>query len=384
MKNNIQIETLSQVHIGSGVFLQKGNDFIVVDSSEGSDIFVIDPNKLGKIIGTDIKTIDTWSTLIERGEAESFLHTRTSGHSPREFAKRRITNFANFDNTQGTLKECLHDGMGRPYIPGSSIKGAIRTAVMATLAKQKGKEQLTREMSLIFDETDRKRIIKSLEVIEKRLLGSNPNADLFRFMKVGDAFFEKGSEISVKQINLNIRRSSNLKDNSKQQIIEAIGPEEKSSFSLKLEGDYYIAVKNSNHKDLINLPDLSDELFDCKALFALINEHTKGLVEDEIRFWNEDVVDYSGQEDYVANMEDILEAITSCNPNQCVLRLGQASGWRFITGAWTEILDDDLFYDKIVPLARPGNYKYSDYDFPKSRRIDDESYVFGFIKLTAI
>jgi CRISPR type III-A-associated RAMP protein Csm5 len=36
---------------------------------------------------------------------------------------------------QITLKECIHSGLGVPYIPGSSIKGAIRTAIVATLAQ---------------------------------------------------------------------------------------------------------------------------------------------------------------------------------------------------------------------------------------------------------
>lgn len=99
MKNNIKIQTLSQVHVGSGVFLQKDNDFIVVDGPDGSDIFVIDPNKLGQIIGTDQATIDNWVSCVERGNSADFIKTRTAGHSPKEYAKRRITNFANFNNT---------------------------------------------------------------------------------------------------------------------------------------------------------------------------------------------------------------------------------------------------------------------------------------------
>ena len=382
MKNNIQIDTLSQVHVGSGVFLQKGNDFIVVDSSEGSDIFVIDTNKLGAIIGTDRQLIDTWVTKIERGDAASFIRTRTAGHHPKEFAKRRITNFADFTNTQGTLKECLHDGMGRPYIPGSSIKGAIRTAVMATYAKRKGKQELANEMRPIFQEHNDRRKNRMLDIVEKGILGSNPNVDLFRFIKVGDAFFGNNSEISIKQINLNIRQSPKLIDKSKQQIVEAIGPDEKSSFSLKIDTPYYNIVRHANHRDMTGLPELPNEMSDFISLFELINEHTKDLVEKEISFWNEDVDNHIGQENYVANLEDIMEAITSCRPNQCVLRLGQAIGWRFITGAWTETLDEELFYDSIVPLARFNNERYSDYVFPKSRRIDDESYVFGFLKLT--
>lgn len=384
MKNNIQIETLSQVHIGSGVFLQKGNDFIVVNTPEGSFIYVIDPNKLGLIIGTERESIDTWVTKIERGEADSFIKLRTAGHRPEEFAKRRITNFANFDNTQGTLKECLHDGMGRPYIPGSSIKGAIRTAVMAEYARRKGKERLATEMTPIFQERNPRRLTRWLDLVEKNILGKNPNVDLFRFVKVGDAFFDKYTEMSVKQINLNIRYKTELIDKSKQQVVEAISPEKESSFSLKLDRDYYNTVRNARHRDLADLPELPEELSDVMALFTLINGHTRNLVEDEIEFWNKEISDHTGQELYVETLEDILKAITSCSPNQCVLRLGQAIGWRFITGAWTEILDEDIFYSQIVPLARHRNDKYTNYDFPKSRRIDDESFVYGFIKLTYI
>ena len=383
MKNNIKAKTLSQVHVGSGVFLQKGNDFIVVNQGNESDIYVIDPNKLGTIIGTDQATIDEWVIRIESGTAADFIQMRTKGHQPNEYAKRRITNFANFDNIQGTLKECLHDGMGRPYIPGSSIKGAIRTAVVAALARNKGNEYLSKKFTKIFQEENRRRQDKMLSDFEKAFMGNNPNSDLFRFITVGDAFFDKSSEIAVKQINLNIRERNSLVDNRMQQVVEAIGPDESTSFSMKIDKERFEFVKNARHKDLEGLPALPQELTNIPHLFALINQHTKQLVEEEIRIWSEDFGDFHGQSGYIENLEDILNSINSCNPNQCVLRLGQAIGWRFITGAWTECLDEDFFYDNIVPKARPRNaQRYSDYVFPKSRRIDDESFVFGFLKLT--
>lgn len=383
MKNNIKVKTLSQIHVGSGAMLQKGNDFIVRKNDGDSYIYVIDPNKLGMILGTDQATIDEWVVHIERGTADDFIQNRTAGCTPREYAKRRITNFANFDNTQGTLKECIHDGMGRPYIPGSSLKGAIRTAVMASLARKKGKEALTEQFNKIFDERDFRKQERLLSNIEKRLFGDNPNSDLFRFLTVSDAFFDNGSEIAVKQINLNIRKKDSLKDTRMQQIVEAIGPDEGSSFSLKVDKERYEKVRNAHHPDLERLPFLPQEMSDIPHLFELINQHTKKLVEEEIRMWGEDYSNFRGQKGYLENLEDILEAINSCKANECILRLGQAIGWRFITGAWTEEMDEDLFYERIVPKARPGNdRKYSNYVFPKSRRIDDESYVFGFLKLT--
>ncbi len=385
MNNNIQVKTLSQIHIGSGVMLQNGNDFIVVDSAGESDIYVIDPNKLAGIIGTDPSTIDQWVIHIERGTASEFLQTRTQGHSPKEYAKRRITNFANFDNIQGTLKECLHDGMGRPYIPGSSIKGAIRTAIMATLARKEGKDFLSKEFSKIFQDDDIRKQNKRLSEFEKHFFGNNPNSDIFRFLTVSDAFFDKSSEIAIKQINLNITHRDNLKDYRMQQVVEAIGTDEDSSFSLKIDKKRYEQVKTAHHKDLTGLPALPEEISDIPHLFSLINQHTKQLVEDEITMWSEEYAVYHGQDTYVDNMENILTEINSCKPNECVLRLGQATGWRFITGAWTEQISEDLFYNHIVPLSRPGNdRRYSEYVFPKSRRIDDESFLFGFLKLIHI
>ena len=166
------------------------------------------------------------------------------------------------------------------------------------------------------------------------------------------------------------------------QIVEAIGTEEKSSFAMKIDKDRFNIVKKAHHKDLEGLPTLPQELSDIHLLFALINQHTKKLVEDEIRIWEDNYGNYHGQDDYVENMKDILSTINGCKSNQCVLRLGQAIGWRFITGAWTESLDEDFFYNNIVPKARPQNRRYTEFDFPKSRRIDDESFVFGFLKLT--
>ena len=381
MKNNIKIQTLSQVHVGSGVFLQKDNDFIIVNSPNGSDIFVIDPNKLGKIIGTDQTTIDNWVACVERGNSAEFIFTRTAGHKPIEYAQRRITNYANFNHTQGTLKECIHDGLGKPYIPGSSIKGAIRSAMVAELARHKGNGIIENDSKKIFQESDFRRKNKLLNAFEQKFMGSNPNTDLFRFLIVGDAFFGKGCEVSVRQINLNITHKDKLKDFRQQQVVEAIGVEEESSFSLKIDKDRYQQVVNAHHADMNGLPLFPEAMTDIPTLFSMINRHTKQLVEEEIQLWKERYSDYSGQEDYVTNMDEILVDITSCNKNECVLRLGQAIGWRFITGAWTEMVNEKLFYDHLVPLARPNNQIYSEYDFPKSRRIDDESYLFGFIKM---
>lgn len=355
--NNIEIKTLSQVHIGNGNFLQVDNDFIVEGKGEDSSIVVFNINKLAKIIGTDAQSIQQWTDSIMSGDSYSFIRERIYNHPYQDYAKRCITNYASFQKTNGMLKECIHDGMGRPYIPGSSIKGAIRTAVFATMAKDEIVDALSNE----HDKKERKRIMSGME---RRLLGNSPESDIFRYFSTGDAYFDKGVEIAVKQVNLNTKKKGIQIDYSKQQVVEAISSDQTSSFRINANSTFY-------HQ--LGLRDLLD-------LFTLIREHTQHLVEEEIEYWDGDS---ESSEGYVYSMNEILDEINSCESNECVLRIGQASGWRFITGAWLEALGKKTFKEEIAPLCRYNNNTlYQQYDFPKSRRMDDESYLFGFVKLT--
>ncbi len=116
-------------------------------------------------------------------------------------------------------------------------------------------------------------------------------------------------------------------------------------------------------------------------LFYLINCHTKSLLDSEINYWSN--VEKIGADDYISALETISEKIDLDNKKTCVLRIGHGSGWRFMTGAWTEKLNN--FADLVIPCSRPKNdERYQEYDFPKSRRIDEDSDVFGFVKLTQI
>lgn len=352
----IQIKTLTQVHIGNGSFLQQGNDFVVDNEGDSSDVYILSIDKLSKLIGIDATSVSLWMKSIEKGDSASFLKKYIQGHPYTDYAKRRITNFAKFSSKSLTLKECIHDGMGRPYIPGSSIKGAIRTAILAYLAG----DIIQTAISECNTPEERKKTIAGME---KRLLGRTTDTDVFRFLCTGDAFFQRGSEIAVKQINLNITEKNRLKDFSKSQIVEAIGADEVSSFRLNIQERFF------------NFTKIKGE----QGLFEVINNHTRKLVEEEIDYWDGYTED---ARDYVASMEDILNDIDKCRPDECVLRIGQGSGWRFITGAWLEAVNRDVFRNEIVPLCRPkNNLHYKQYDFPKTRRIDDESYVFGFVKL---
>jgi len=369
--SEIKIEILSPVHIGSGNMLQKNTDFVTTGDGENNYIRIVDDRKILELIGEE--HLNDWLLCIERKDNTKELVKRYAPNSKvADYSKRRLLDCSHGVNKNDTLKEYIHSGLGQPYIPGSSLKGAIRTAILATLADKIS----NKEDKIKSGRTDKFGTAQlTASKIEQELFGKDPNSDIFRFIQVGDAYFEKDIEIALRVVNINIRPQKDLQDNSKPQLIEALGIGIESSFQMKIATDYYTWVK-ANFPALGNLPI---EINSLQHLFLLINHHTRQLVEDELEYWKN--TNKTGAEDYVENMEKILDEIQSCvEGSECVLRIGHASGWRFITGAWAEKLAN--FEDIVIPASRPKNFNYTQFDFPKSRRIDEDSDVLGFVKLS--
>lgn len=367
--SKVKIEILSPVHIGSGNMLQNNTDFVTTHNSENDFIRVVDDRKILELIG--VERMNDWLLSIERKEnTKEFIKRFAPSSTVADYSKRRLIDYSQGIHPNDTLKEHIHNGMGLPYIPGSSIKGSIRTVILAAFA-----DRVANKESKIKKEKRSGKIEITASKIEEELFGKDPNSDIFRFIHVGDAYFDKDSEIALRVVNINIRKNDDLHDNSKPQLIEAINNGVSSAFEMKIARDYYDWVKN-NFRDMGHLPI---EISSLHNLFMLINAHTERLVVSELEYWKD--INKTGAEDYIENTESILNSIRTCEKGkECVLRIGHASGWRFITGAWTEELDN--FKDVVVPAARPSNHNYIDYDFPKSRRIDEESDILGFVKLS--
>lgn len=381
--SKVTVQTITPVHVGSGNFLRYNSDFVTWADEEQSFIGIIDPKKMLSIIGVD--HLDDWVHTIERnGNTKEFMKNVGGCTNPEKYVKRIIYNNAEVKSSD-TLKECIHDGMGRAYIPGSSIKGSIRTVLLASLANQ-----VPNKESKVVSINHKGKKNVSAKTVEQQLFGGDPNSDIFRFLHIGDAYF-KDCEISSRLINLNIRERENLIDGGKPQIVESIFTEGKSIIQMKIDSAYYDWAQHHWPQNSKNrLGSMPESMSSLESLFALINAHTTALVKDEIEYWeNVQSCGYSGAAPYIDCMKEVLRRTCSCQKGkECILRLGHASGWRFITGAWAEHLSN--FETDIVPASRPKNDAYNKYDFPKSRRIEEieeydgekETSVFGFIKLT--
>lgn len=381
--SRIKIETLTSVHIGSGETLQYGTDFVKGKNVDGEIFGLIDAKKIMNLIGEE--HIENWVASIERKESSDQIVKQFAPNSDIEdYSKRVILDWSDGARASDTLKEFIHDGMGNPYIPGSSIKGAIRTAVLATLAGEVVDAAKKIDASRRDNRTGQIKQFANAKKVESDIFGADPNSDIFRFLQVGDAFFGDNYEVALRMVNINEREKQSFWDTSKSQLIEALGPEDKAEFQMKIASDYYCFAKKKWPQNAKNsIGKMPNEMESLQKLFETINKSTKCLIEGEIEYWEDRKQnDDSGKvSDYLDKLNDILSVVEQCaSGSECVLRIGHGSGWRFITGAWTEQLDN--FKSLVVPVSRPKNKIYEQYDFPKTRRVDDQCDLLGFVKLS--
>jgi len=363
----VKLKTLTPVHIGSGRELSRDVEFLKI----GNEVGVVDEKKILSIIGEE--NIPLWVSMIEKQEPLiDYLKKRQPGLNLSQVSSRTMPLYTKNFSRIKTLKEHLIDGMGHPLVPGSSIKGAIRTAILNILLKELNhkwkEEELINRRGKFSDKN-----------IQSRIFGNDPNHDFMRFLKIGDALFEPDSLLAMSVLSMNYLFDRTKRDDKFLMLTEVIGAEEETSIRLKLDIDHWQKNIEANE---IRQP-VPEFMRDYESLFQAINLFTRELVEGEIDFWEEDK-NLNAVENYLEELENILKAIKNCSSKETVLRLGHGSGWIFMTGGWIkneDLIDNQLYY-KIEDNTRPRNNLYKDYFFPKTRRMDEEGELLGFVKLT--
>ena len=216
----------------------------------------------------------------------------------------------------------------------------------------------------------------SANEVEAWAFGKDPNNDVFRFLQVGDAIFGKEYEAATRLVNLNERERQSYWDESKPQLVEALVDGDTAQFELKICND----LKSIQSSISSKMPSC---MKDIETLFATINTHTLSLLEKEIDYWKERVGDDNAKnvKIYLEKLSELKSKAAECESKKgtCVIRLGHGSGWRFITGAWAEQLSN---FNLVIQHSRPRNKNYEEFDFPKSRRVDDECELLGFALLS--
>jgi CRISPR-associated protein Csm5 len=186
------LELLSPLHIGTGTTLLEGVDWI----QDGPWVYMADQNRLLETVldralagGQDqVEVIEaiTGMTLADLRQAGWLTRDDFDEDSP--LFRYRLRG----EPAMNQIAEAIKDVYGQPYMPGSSLKGALRT-VLAVGGASVLKTDLSRP--------GRSRSWAA-QPIEREIFGRDPNRDLLRALQVGDSTPVSGNALELVRVNV--------------------------------------------------------------------------------------------------------------------------------------------------------------------------------------
>lgn len=351
------IQTITPCHIGSGVSLANGIEFV----GDGERIGIIDLRKVYELLGAN--SLSSWCRSIERKESVKDLIKKYRPNITINDYCSEIYDLNGEDQRIRQLNRLIRSN-GLPYIPGSSLKGAIVSAIVGSCGNVKIPPFIQK---------------KNNHILES-VFGGDPQQSLLRFLSVGDSYFDNSDIQVVEGGCYNIRQDNTLNDNSLRSYFETIYTDNDPEVDITVNTDYYRMVKNSG----CEIKSMPQSMSDNSLLMSTINQHTLKLLEREREFWADEQYAKYDLTDYLEQIDDLTAQAEQCRVGkEALLRVGAGSGWDFITGGWSREVANDDQWERIVELSRPRNYRYSGFPFPKSRKVALDTPL-GFVKLTLI
>ncbi len=350
---NCTLEILTPVHVGSGEKWQQHVDFLIIDR----EVIIIDQekiyNELLHIPANDGQTaLDVYTQLLSKGnlyKLEAYLRDLDI-----EWKDKALAVFDYRQEEPAQEIGSLIRTMGKPYIPGSSIKGAILSVIVNTVKRKRnidtGKYRSERSDWKFIDDT----------------VGRFERA-ISRYLRPSDVEIADTELCNIQLFNLyqNFDWESGYKT-LKLLTLETFAAGAKGQFQIAIDVDWLeLAEKHKvyakNEKLVINRQHPVQELF------FLINRYTYEHLQKEIAFF-ENYNQVEGSEEIIATLRG-LQAQTINNEDACILRMSHGSGFHAITGDW-------MFGSHLTPVDQPHKGKRY-----KSRKL--ANYLpMGFIKIT--
>jgi len=361
----IALEIITPTSIGDGNTLSPFSDFVII--SEDKTIVIIDHFFFNEELRKKPELIDGFTSEMFEIQANSQKNSNFSIKKI-EFLNNFITNklkckiknvlkakyslFAPTNKIEN-LQTITKNAFGKPYIPGSSIKGAVKSA-------------------LLYDW-----LIASNENYEQRF--NNPFNDNsfkrdFSLIQFTDSKSFTDDAIGVYLVErLRIKNSEQNSDRKLSQFQESIQPGYSSIFTFKLPDNPIDKIEN------VSL-GLNGEK-PVEVLFQKINQFSLAGIEYEIKQLDDNNVkrlkDFRKYIEYLRNR--IIDAQKTTNT--AYIRLGNSKMSLYNSiGLAIYKKEEDNFVDYIKKNFR-GNIDYN--VFPKTRAVETSEFMpLGWVKLT--
>lgn len=180
MKQKYQLETVTPVHIGSGETLNHIDGYYA-----NGKWYHID---LDKILGHPSVNLNALTSEMSQRDFRWERYLQQHNMDPAEFALYGLTCPQSPEETE--IREAIKTVENLPYIPGSSIKGALRTALLGEILSENDNiyDESLRQLTAMINRRPRgnPRSEQPARRIESCTLGKDPNRDLLRALQVSD------------------------------------------------------------------------------------------------------------------------------------------------------------------------------------------------------
>ena len=276
---------------------------------------------------------------------------------------------------------------GGPYLPGSSIKGSIRTALMWKCLKERsdGMEIVQNGLQKWLDKSRiTARDLKMLDDnISEVIFGKDPRSDILRVLKPSDTNVVSKSRLEVSEIK--------IVGNSQEIPVYVENLKNGTELCFDVAFDDYLITQNRSEPRFKNHPCV--KYMNYQAICRACNEFSKTVIEKHLEYmWENYNCDNSAEE-----FDSLRNEVIGCKENEAILHIGWGGGWYSTTigliietlpGFSTRLvgnpknwkLENTTIRNSFGLGKKPGTNKFS-INFPKTKRVTLEGKPLGWVKL---
>lgn len=298
----INAECLSPIHIGSGETIDKLEYFIDSGMLGRMNLYTLgeylteeemkevdrNSSNLGEIEKIYLKVA---VRLIKAGNKNALLYTVNADEGFIKYTNEKKSNM----NVFGVNTFIRVRNLTTPFIPGSSVKGALRTGIISKMA-----ESYNRESSQYKFEND--------------VLGiRDAKESIFKYLKISDAEV-KNENICVYRVEYYHREKRDILGNLSVSG-EFLKKDTKFNFEIRVDKDFA-------HKKDYNGNTRKKECHDfdnMEKVFSNVNEFYKRRCKEDYDFFKNN----GGGDDIIDNTLTVFKEFDGLKKNECIIQLGR-------------------------------------------------------------
>ncbi len=320
----VKYQILTPIHIGTGEDLTPF-DYVIVDDN----FHRVNADEI--ISSLSQEQLNKFYALIEQNNITSLRELIAGNFDEKRFSKYKVKvtknvaekyqwNLRNVNNQLLISPFVRVDGDFKPYIPGSSIKGAIRTAIIDRVAKDNPEmiKRITSNEKEYKSNTWEHKLLKAVRVDQKKKEEKvDISKDPFRALKISDVFVSNEVMRIGEVLNARVdERRNRLATVGIQMIKEVIAGEIITGGSVEFEGEIII----------------DDFLPKVEGVSMPLTKDF--IIQSCNQFYNEEFKREQEFYEFATDMNEIIEKMKSLlrvKQNECVVRVGRFSGVYAVT-----------------------------------------------------